>query len=139
MFCYQAWHHNSNGLMCGRYDERLLVRDGGRAAITDTPDTATAQVALSEPVILMSQGNMFQSALAIADVDNDEHGDAELVVGTTEGSVLVFKVQKALTMVPGVLCFSRLAGDCSGLGPNNTMASVPRSWNDKLRSNWRCP
>ena len=51
----------------------------------------------------MSQGNMFQSALAIADVDNDEHGDAELVVGTTEGSVLVFKVQKALTMVPGVL------------------------------------
>lgn len=108
MFCYQAWHHNSNGLMFGRYDGRLLVRDGGRAAITDTPDTVTAnatatQVALSEPVVLMSQGNMFQSALAIADVDNDEHGDAELVVGTTEGSVLVFKVQKALTMVPVVL------------------------------------
>lgn len=39
-------------------------------------------------------GNVFRHGLAIGDVDND--GDNELVVGTSEGDLYIFKVRYLL-------------------------------------------
>lgn len=47
-------------------------------------------VNFSKRLVFDVPGSVFQNGLAIGDVDND--GDNELVVGTSDGDLLIFKV-----------------------------------------------
>jgi len=53
-------------------------------------------------VCVCADVSVFPNALVIGDVDNDRHGDNEVVVGSIDGNLEIFKT--TLTQVLCVLC-----------------------------------
>ena len=49
------------------------------------------KVSFVERLVLPFSGNVFPSALIIADVDNDPYHDNEIVVGNVDGKLAIFK------------------------------------------------
>ena len=58
--------------------------------------SSPAEFTLVEACVLPVSGNVFQNAMVFGDADNDERHDAELVIGTLNGELLVYKGRKLL-------------------------------------------
>ncbi|XP_025415225.1 KICSTOR complex protein ITFG2-like isoform X1 [Sipha flava] len=72
-------------------------------------------------------GNVFKSAVALGDVDNDN--DIELVVGNMEGDLYIFKGQRQIQKISGLGIITAIAiGDLMNCGSNTLIVISGDGW-----------
>lgn len=72
-------------------------------------------------------GNVFKSAVALGDVDNDN--DVELVIGNMEGNLYIFKGQRQIQKISGLGIITAIAiGDLMNCGSNTLIVISGDGW-----------
>lgn len=72
-------------------------------------------------------GNIFKSAIALGDVDNDN--DVELVVGNMEGNLYIFKGKRQIQKITGLGIITAVAiGDLMNCGSNTLVVISGDGW-----------